>query len=75
MIIILNIAHQWDEIVNLLETLDISELYQVANTPEEAMGYIKADFDKLGYKYGDNFWRRNPNEDIECQSDWDDYEK
>lgn len=76
MIIVLNIAHQWDEVENLLKTLDISELYQIANTPEEAMGYIKEDLNKLGYKDGDNFfWRRNPEEGIESQSDLDDYAK
>ena len=76
MIIVLNIAHQWDEVENLLKTLDISELYQIANTPEEAMGYIKEDLNKLRYKDGDNFfWRRNPEEGIESQSDLDDYAK
>ena len=76
MIIVLNIAHQWDEVESLLKTLDISELYQIASTPEEAMGYIKEDLDKLGYKDGDNFfWRKNPDEDTEIQSDLDGYEK
>ena len=76
MIIVLSIAHQWDEVENLLKTLDISELYQIANTPEEAMGYIKEDLNKLRYKDGDNFfWRRNPEEGIESQSDLDDYAK
>ena len=76
MIIVLNIAHQWDEVENLLKTLDISDLYQIANTPEEAMEYIKEDLNKLGYKYGDNFfWRKNIGESIESQSDLDDYEK
>ena len=76
MIIVLNIAHQWDEVESLLKTLDVSELYQIANTPEEAMGYIKEDLNKLGYKDGDNFFRRkNPDEDIESQPDLNDYEK
>ena len=76
MIIVLNMAHQWDEVENLLKTLDIAELYQIASTPEEAMGYIKEDLDKLGYKDGDNFfWRKNPDEDTEIQSDLDGYEK
>ena len=40
------------------------------------MGYIKEDLDKLGYKDGDNFfWRKNPDEDTEIQSDLDGYEK
>ncbi len=76
MIIVLNMAHQWDEVENLLKTLDIAELYQIANTPEEAMGYIKEDLNKLGYKDGDNFfWRKNPEEGIESQSDLDNHEK
>lgn len=58
-IIILNINHQWDSLLNLLNTLNLSDLYKVIETPEEVMEFIKIDLNKLGYIEGKNFWGRD----------------
>lgn len=58
-IIILNINHQWDSLLNLLDTLNLPDLYKVVETPEEAMESIKIDLNKLGYREGVNFLGRD----------------
>ena len=57
-IIILNIEHQWDSLLSLLDTLNVPELYKIVETPEQAMEYIKDDLNRLRYKTGTNFWGR-----------------
>lgn len=40
-IIILNIAHQWDDLLNILEPLNLSHLYNVIDTPKKVIEYIE----------------------------------
>lgn len=40
-IIILNIAHQWDDLLNILEPLNLSHLYNVIDTPQKVIEYIE----------------------------------
>lgn len=40
-IIILNIAHQWDDLLNILEPLNLSHLYNVIYTPKKVIEYIE----------------------------------
>ena len=40
-IIILNIAHQWDDLLNILEPLNLSHLYNVVDEPQKAIEYIE----------------------------------
>ena len=39
-ILILNIKKQWDELLKILEPLELSDLYNVMNTPKEIIEYI-----------------------------------
>lgn len=40
-IIILNIAHQWDDLLNILEPLNLGHLYNVVDTPQKEIEYIE----------------------------------
>ena len=40
-IIIVNLEHQWDELINVLEPLNLSHLYHVVNSPKKVMEYIE----------------------------------
>lgn len=40
-IIILNIEHQWDELLHILETLNLSHLYNIVDSPKKVMEYIE----------------------------------
>ena len=40
-ILILNIEHQWDDLINILEPLNLKNLYCVMETPQEIMKYIE----------------------------------
>lgn len=40
-ILILNIQNQWDDLLNILEPLKLSHLYDVMDTPQKVMEYIE----------------------------------
>ena len=58
LIIILNIDHQWDHIINVIKIEHLENLCIIAETPEQTMEYIRKDLEKLGYKEGINFFGR-----------------
>ena len=39
-ILILNIQHQWDDLINILEPLGLKHLYHIMDTPQQVMEYI-----------------------------------
>lgn len=49
-ILILNLKNQWDELINLLKPLELSNLYEVMHTPQEIMKYINEHI-KIDYSY------------------------
>lgn len=40
-IIILNLEHQWDELLHILQPLNLSHLYHIVDSPKKVMEYIE----------------------------------
>lgn len=40
-ILIINIQHQWDDLIKLLDSLQLKNIYNVMDTPKEALEYIE----------------------------------
>ena len=40
-ILILNIQNQWNDLINILKSLELSHLYNVMNTPQQVLEYIE----------------------------------
>ena len=51
-IVIININHEWDELINLLKTYDISDLYYVTDNVIDCLNYIEKNI----YNINSNFY-------------------
>lgn len=50
-IVILNINHEWDELVNLLKTYDLDDLYYITDNVKDCLNYIENEIFKENSKY------------------------
>lgn len=62
-IIILNMAHQWDDLLNILEPLNLNHLYNVVDAPQKVIEYIESNikinsFSQIVYKLLDDDYDR-----------------
>lgn len=52
-IVIVNINHEWDELINLLKTYDISDLYNVTDNVMDCLNYIEKSIYDINSRFYD----------------------